>query len=79
MITPSDNLVRRIVSRYLSSWHSHNNYLDRHAFFWHLPAPKPHVPDDIVLQCSSGCTLTAPEIERMLPAKLKIKLGSCRM
>ena len=76
MITPSNNLNRRIVSRYLSSQRSRQ---DHQAFFWHLPAPKPHISDDFLLQCSSGCTLTSREIEQMLPAKLRIELGSCRI
>jgi len=76
MITPSNNLNRRIVSRYLSS---QRNRQDHQSFFWNLPVPKPHVPDDIVLQCSSGCTLTSREIEQMLPAQLRIELGSCRI
>lgn len=76
MITPSNNLNRRIVSRYLSSQRNRQNH---QSFFWNLPVPKPHVPDDIVLQCSRGCTLTSREIEQMLPIKLRIELGSCRI
>jgi hypothetical protein len=79
MILPSDHLNRRIVSRYLRSQSSYSSGSDRQAFFWNLPAPEPHIPDDIVLQCSSGCTLTSREIERMLPKRVNVSPGSCRI
>ena len=79
MVTTTDSLTRRIVDRFLAAKCSRSRRPDRQAFFWHLPAPEPHIPDDIVLQCSSGCTLTALEVEQMLPARLKIAPGSCRI
>lgn len=79
MFTPSDSQYHRIVSRYLSSQSSCGSGPNRRAFVWEPLAPKPHIPDDIVLQCSYGCTLTALEIEGMLPAKLKVAPDSCRI
>ena len=75
----SDSIHRRVVSRFLCSQGIDRNSQGRQAFFWHLPAPKPHIPDDIVVQCSSGCTLTAREIERMLSKRLNVAPGSCRI
>ena len=79
MFTPSETLNRRIVARYLRSQSSCRSGPDRQAFFWKLPAPEPYIPDDLVLQCSSGCTLTALEVEQMLPARLQVVQGSCRI
>ena len=75
MITPSDNLNRRIVARYLRSQSPGCSRPDRQALVWHLPVPEPHIPDDIILECSSRCSLNARELEQMLPAKLKYRTG----
>lgn len=79
MILPSDHLNRRIVSRYLHDQSAGSSRPNRHALVWHLPAPEPHIPDDLVLQCSSLCTLNSREIERMLPERVNVSPGSCRI
>jgi hypothetical protein len=79
MVTTTDSLTRRIVVRFLAAKSSRSGGPDRQAFILNLPAPKPHIPDNLVLQCSSRCTLTALEVEQMLPARLKVAPGSCRI
>ena|ERR1700690_1318806 len=79
MVTTTDSLTRRIVSRYLRSQSSCRSGPNRRAFIWNQPAPRAHIPDNIAVQCSSKCTLKAQELEQMLPAKLKIAPGSCRI
>lgn len=79
MPTDLDILARRIAYRFLDSQRFRRSYHGRQAFFWRLPAPEPHIPDDFVLQCSSGCSLSSQEIERMLPPKLGVVPGSCRI
>jgi hypothetical protein len=79
MIAPSETLTRRIVFRYLSRQTSDGRSPGRQGFVWKQPLSKTHIPDDIVLQCSSGCTLTAMEVEQMLPKRVNVVPGSCRI
>jgi hypothetical protein len=79
MITPSDILTRRIVSRFLRSQNSARGSPERRAYVWTSTVDQSHIPDDFILECSNGCTLTSREIERMLPASLNVTPGSCRI
>ena len=78
MIEPSDPLLFRVVSRFLAAKATHNG-ASKYAFVWNQPAPRCQIPDDITVECSQGCMLTAREIERMLPARLKVAPRSCRI
>jgi hypothetical protein len=79
MFTSFYPLCDRIVSRFLNRQRSYRGHLDRLAFVWKPAAPPAHVPDDFIVECSSGCTLTSEELERMLPASLNVAPRSCRI
>ena len=78
MIKPSDPLLFRVVSRFQAA-KAMQNGASKYAFVWNQPVPRCQIPDDITVECSQGCTLTAREIERMLPARLKVAPRSCRI
>ena len=78
MIRPFDPLLSRVVSRFLAA-EAIQSGSSKYAFVWKQPVPRCQIPDDITVECSQGCTLTAREIEQMLPARLNVVPGSCRI
>lgn len=70
------DLVQRVAHRFIRS-RSKTDPHD-HALIWTIPPPFPNIPDDIVVQCSDGCTVTVQDVEAAINKTRGIMRGSCR-
>jgi hypothetical protein len=76
MFLANVDIARRVASRYLNS---RSDFDPRdHAFVWTIPPREVDIPDDIVVQCSDGCTVTTKDVEAAIAKTRGITPGSCR-
>ena len=76
MFLTNANIAHRVASRYLRS---RSNLDPRdHAVVWTIPPHEVDIPDDIVVQCSDGCTVTTQDVEAAIAKTRGITRGSCR-
>ena len=77
MFIANTRLADRVVRRYLNS---RSDVAPRdHAIFWTIPPQSPAIPDDIAVQCSDGCTITAKDVEAAVSKTRAIMPGSCKL
>ena len=76
MFLANANIAHRVASRYLRS---RSNLDPRdHAIVWRIPPGNADIPDDVVVQCSDGCTVTTQDVEAAIAKTRGITPGSCR-
>ena len=76
MLLANTNIAHRVASRYLRS-RSNSDPRD-HAIVWTIPPQFPGIPDEVVVQCSDGCTVTTKDVEVAIAKTREILRGSCR-
>ena len=76
MYMSNTDITHRVANRYLRS-KSETDPHD-HAFIWRIPPPFPGIPDDIVVQCSDGCSVSTRDVEAAILKTRGIERGSCR-
>ncbi len=77
MFLTNTNIAHRVASRYIRS---RSNIDPRdHAIVWTIPPRELDIPDDIVVQCSDGCTVTTQDVEAAIAKTRGITPGSCRL
>jgi len=76
MFLANVDIARRVARRFLNSRSSLDPRDD--AFVWTIPPQDVDIPDDIVVQCSDGCTVTTEDVEAAIAKTRGITQGSCR-
>ena len=73
MFLANATIAHRVANRYLRS-RSNSDPRD-HAFVWTIPPSNVDIPDDIVVQCSDGCTVTTQDVEAAIAKTRGITRG----
>jgi hypothetical protein len=77
MFIANVDIANRVARRYANS----RSTLDPgdHAIIWTIPPREVDIPDDIAVQCSDGCTVTAKDVEAAVAKTRGLTPGSCRL
>ena len=78
MLLSQVDITLRVARRYRQSQARTQDDPHDHALVWTIPAPFPSIPDDIVVQCSDGCTVTTKDVESAINKTKPIMRQSCR-
>jgi hypothetical protein len=77
MFIADAHLADRVARRFANS-RSDMDPRD-HAIVWTIPPRDVDIPDDIVVQCSDGCTVSTKDVEAAVAKTRGITSGSCEL
>ena len=76
MYFSSINMANRVAHRYRQAQTREDPH--DHPIIWTIPPTFSGISDDVVVQCSDGCTVTTEDVESAISKTRGITRGSCK-